>query len=307
MMKQATNTILMVKPSVFRANEETAVNNYFQHITTKDPNINTLAQAEFDESVSTLRIAGIDVIVLEDSGRFNTPDSLFPNNIISFHGDKAILYPMFAPNRQREIFLNHLGTLEKHGIKFKSVKDYSIYAEQNIFLEGTGVLILDRQHNLAYCSLSSRADERLVALFCEDNNYTPIIFQATQQVNSDHLAIYHTNVMMALGTDFCVICLDAIRNEDEKQRVIAALERTNKTIITISERQMHSFCGNILELINKNGESIIAMSEQAYNAFSDHQKHQLTSFGKIVHSPLYTIEKYGGGSMRCMIAEVFHT
>jgi hypothetical protein len=305
-MAQSTNCILMVRPAAFRANEETAVNNYFQDTETVSNNTNLLAQAEFDNAVKTLEIAGVQVIVVEDSGKFDTPDSLFPNNIISFHGDKAILYPMFAANRQREIFLGHLGILDKRGIPFKTIKDYTLYAEQEIFLEGTGVLILDRENKLAYCSISERAHESLLHIFCEDNGYKPIVFHATQEVEQQRLAIYHTNVMMALGMDFCVICLDSIQDMNEKKQVIQSLKFTNKTIISITEAQMHQFCGNILELKDKNEKTLIVMSEQAHNAFSAEQKQQLETFGKLLYMPIFTIEKFGGGSIRCMIAEVFH-
>lgn len=306
-MAQSTNTILMVRPVAFRANEETAVNNYFQDIETVNKNTNLLAHAEFDSAVKTLEAAGVQVIVVEDSGKFDTPDSIFPNNVISFHGDKAILYPMFADNRQREIYLGHLGILEKHGIKFKTIKDYSLYADQKMFLEGTGVLILDRENNLAYSSISERANESLVQLYCEDYGYKPIIFHATQEVEQQRLPIYHTNVMMALGTAFCVICLESIQSEAEREEIISTLEVTHKTIIPISEAEMHRFCGNILELKNKDEETLIVMSEQAFNAFSAEQKMQLASFGKLIPIPIYTIEKFGGGSIRCMIAEVFHS
>ena len=304
-MTQSTNCILMVRPAAFRANEETAVNNYFQDTESVEKNSNLLARAEFDNTVKTLETAGVRVVVVDDTGKYDTPDSLFPNNVISFHGDKAILYPMFAPNRQREIFLNHLGTLEKEGIHFKTLKDYTLYADQEIYLEGTGVLVLDRIHKIAYCSISERAHESLALLFCEDNGYTPIIFHATQEVEGEQLPIYHSNVMMAMGTAFCVICLDSIRDRNERIQVEQSLAQTSKTIIPISEDQMHHFCGNILELKNKDDETLIAMSEQAYKAFSKAQIAQLETFGEIVYAPLYTIEKFGGGSMRCMIAEVF--
>ena len=304
-MAQSTNCILMVRPADFRANEQTAVNNYFQDTETVQRNTDILARAEFDQAVKTIRAAGVKVIMVEDSGKYDTPDSIFPNNVISFHDDLAILYPMFAHNRRREIFLNHLGTLEKNGIHFKNVKDYSIYAEQESYLEGTGVLILDRTLRIAYCSLSDRAHETLVQLFCEDNNYKPIIFHATQQVEQQRLPIYHTNVMMGLGTHFCVICLDSIIDKNEKDLLVSSLSNSGKTIIKISQAQMHQFCGNILELKNMDNETLIVMSDQAFKAFSREQINQLSSFGRIVHTPLYTIEKFGGGSMRCMIAEVF--
>lgn len=305
-MAQSTNCILMVRPSDFRANEETAVNNYFQDTVTINKNTNVLAQAEFDNTVHTLEKAGVQIIVVEDSGKFDSPDSIFPNNVISFHVDKAILYPMFAHNRQREIFLNHLGILDKNGITFKTVKDYTLYTEQEMYLEGTGVLILDRENKIAYCSLSERAHEALIHVFCEDNDYKPIIFHATQAVESNRLPIYHTNVMMALGSKFCVICLDSIQNQEEKVYIIESLKSTHKTIIPISEEQMHQFCGNILELQNRENETLIVMSEQAYKGYTEEQKQTLQSFGKLINIPIYTIEKYGGGSIRCMIAEVFH-
>ena len=305
MAKQTTDCILMVRPGNFRANEQTAVNNYFQHSSNASKEIYQIAQAEFDQAVACLQQIGVQVIVLQDEGTWDTPDSLFPNNVISFHGDTAILYPMFAHNRRQEIFLNHLETLAKHDLSFKTVKDYSEYAAQGMYLEGTGVLILDRQHQIAYVSLSQRASEKMVHMFCHGNGYLPILFQATQEVQGTRKPIYHTNVMMALGTSFCVICLKSIQNQSEQELVLHALKQTDKTIIEISEVQMEHFCGNILELRNNNNESFIVMSEQAYLAFEPQQLTELERFGRIIHSPLYTIEKYGGGSMRCMIAEVF--
>lgn len=306
MTTQSTNCILMIRPANFRANEETAINNYFQDTETVDSHTNVLSLAEFDNAVKTLRENGIEVIVAQDSGKYDTPDSIFPNNVISFHEEKAILYPMYAANRQREIFLNHLGSLEKHGIHFKTIKDYTLYAEQEMYLEGTGVLILDRVHKIAYCSFSERADELLFQFFCAENDYKGIGFRATQTVDGIRLPIYHTNVMMAVGSSFCVICLECIQDETERKNVLDSLIKTQKTIIDISEEQMHHFCGNVLEIRNNSNEILIAMSEQAHNAFTEKQKDQLEKFGKIVHTPLYTIEKFGGGSMRCMIAEVFH-
>ncbi|GAA4521027.1 citrulline utilization hydrolase CtlX [Sphingobacterium thermophilum] len=304
-MKQTTSHILMVRPGSFRTNEETAVNNFFQDQTNEEKNANGLAQQEFDNTVDILRSEGIEVFVLQDSGEYDTPDSLFPNNIISFHGDRAILYPMFAPNRRREHLLQPLAFLKSQGISYSEVLDYTPFVEENLFLEGTGVLVLDRINRIAYCSLSERANEELVHLFCKDNEYIPIIFHATQLIDNKREPVYHTNVMMALGTSFCVICLDSILAEQEKSKVIQALINTNKTIITISEAQMNHFCGNILELHSIDGQPLIVMSEQAYKTFTKEQKDQLSLFGKIVTAPIYTIERLGGGSLRCMIAEIF--
>lgn len=304
-MKQTTDTVVMVKPSHFRKNEDTAVNNYFQSEENSTNRTQELALAEFNALATVLETHGIRVIVVPDEAKFDTPDSIFPNNVISFHGKKAVLYPMFAPNRRVERKLNVLGVLQRQGINFDKIIDYSIYEDQDLFLEGTGVLILDRINKLAYCSLSPRASEELVHLFCEDFGFTPIIFEAYQTIDEQRLSIYHTNVMMALGTDFCVICLESIVDITQQETVKSTLERTGKTIIEITEDQMNHFCGNILELKAKDGKAIIVMSEQAHRHFTEEQKKALSSFGVIVHSPLYTIEKYGGGSARCMIAEVY--
>lgn len=298
---------MMVRPFQFRKNEDTAINNYFQTEENSTPRTQELALAEFNALVKALESHGIRVVVVPDEGKYDTPDSIFPNNMISFDGKKAMLYPMFAPNRREERKLNVLGVLQKEGINFEKVIDYAIYEDQDLFLEGTGVLILDRPNRLAYCSLSPRADEQLVYLFCEDFGFKPVIFEAYQRVEEQHLSIYHTNVMMALGTQFCVICLDSIIDPHQRQAVKFNLERTEKTVIAITEEQMSHFCGNILELKSKDNKALIVMSEQAYKYFTSEQKGILSSFGKIVHSPLYTIEKYGGGSARCMIAEVFYT
>lgn len=305
-MYQTTDTVVMVRPSHFRKNEDTAVNNYFQTEEDSTDRTQELALAEFNALVKELEAHGIRVVVVLDEGKFDTPDSIFPNNVISFDGQKAILYPMFAPNRREERKLNVLGVLQAQGINFEKIIDYSIYEDQDLFLEGTGVLILDRPNKLAYCSLSPRANEELLHLFCQDFGYTPVIFEAYQTVEEERLSIYHTNVMMALGTHFCVICLDSISDTAQRERVKSTLEQTEKTVIAISEKQMNHFCGNILELKPKDSETLIVMSEQAYKHFTEEQKETLSSFGKIVHSPLYTIEKFGGGGARCMIAEVFY-
>lgn len=306
MKQQTTDSILLVRPTAFRKNEETAVNNYFQSEENSDSKATTLALAEFDNFVQTLQVKGIKTIVIEDDGSNNTPDSLFPNNVISFDNDTAILYPMFANNRRRERKLNYLGHLEKNGIKFDKLKDYSIYEDQDLYLEGTGVLILDRVNRLAYCSLSERAKPELLQIYCEDNKYTPVVFEAYQQFEEKSLPIYHTNVMMALGTHFCVICLETIKDADQRAFVVKNLKNTNKTIIDITEDQMHHFAGNILEVKSSSEEAYIVMSEQAYKAFTPEQVEILSGFGEIIHSPLYTIEKYGGGSARCMMAEIFN-
>ncbi|MFZ4862409.1 citrulline utilization hydrolase CtlX [Sphingobacterium sp. Mn56C] len=304
--KQHTDTILMVRPNAFRKNEQTAVDNLFQSDETATADTNRLAQAEFDHMLAALREAHIRVIVVDDNGINDTPDSIFPNNVISFHSNTAILYPMYAPNRRKERQLNVIGILEKNNLHFNTLKDYSTYEAQDLYLEGTGVLIIDHQHRIIYCSLSERASHELLLVYCEENNYKPVVFEATQKINDSYYPIYHTNVLMALGTHFCVICLECIRNETQKAEVITRLKATKKTIIAISEAQMNHFAGNILEVANSEGKPYICMSEQAFKAFTTAQLEQLETFGKILHFPLYTIEKYGGGSARCMMAEIFY-
>lgn len=306
-MKQTTDTIVMVRPSHFRKNEDTAVNNYFQTAEGTSDNTQELALAEFNTMVQCLENADVRVVVVDDRGQWDTPDSIFPNNVISFHGSKAVLYPMYAENRRLERNLNVLGTLQKEGLPYDQIIDYSIYEDQHQYLESTGVLVLDRINSIAYCSLSPRANPALVDRFCEDLHYSPVVFEAFQQVDGDALPIYHTNVMMALGSAFAVICLDSIHDSAQRKTVQQSLESSGREIIEISEAQMNHFCGNILELRTKTeADPLIVMSEQAYKHFTDAQKEKLTAQGELLHTPLYTIEKYGGGSARCMIAEIFH-
>lgn len=297
----------MVRPSHFRKNEDTAVNNYFQTGEDTANNTQELALTEFNAMVQRLANSDVQVIVVEDTGKFDTPDSIFPNNVISFHGSKAVLYPMYAENRRLERNLNVLGILQKAGFSYDQIVDYSIYEDQHQYLESTGVLVLDRINGIAYCSLSPRASPALVQRFCEDLHYEAVVFEAFQQVDGDPLPIYHTNVMMALGTAFAVICLDSIREVSHRKAVQQALEDSGREIIEITEEQMDHFCGNILELRSKTeGEPLIVMSEQAYKHFTDAQKEKMAAYGELVNTPLYTIEKYGGGSARCMIAEIFY-
>lgn len=303
---QATDTILLVRPTAFRRNEETAVNNHFQQ-EGKQVNVQEIALAEFDNFVVLLETHGIRTIVVQNDAELDTPDSIFPNNVISFHqGATAILYPMFAPNRREERNLNYLGLLSKAGLNFEKLKDYSIYEEHGMYLESTGVLVLDRIHKIAYCSLSERAHPQLVQLWCEEIGYRPVIFEAVHQVDGKMLPIYHTNVMLSVGTNFSVICWDSIPNSEHRKLLQKCFEETNKTVIPISIDQLNYFTANILEIRSTDGESIICMSSQAFESYTEEQINLLEQFGKIIHAPIYTIEKYGGGSMRCMMAEVFY-
>jgi hypothetical protein len=303
---QYTSNILMIRPASFRMNEETAVNNYFQNETQLDPRMVVgAAQREFDEFVALLRANGVNVIVVEDIKENDTPDALFPNNWISMHEDgKVGLYPMFAENRRRERREDILDVLEENGFEISEVIDYSSAEEEEVFLEGTGSLILDRENGIAYCALSDRADEELLIEFCEDFEYTPIIFGAYQKADNKRLPIYHTNVMMCVADRFAVICLDSIDDKKERKAVREQLKSNGKTIVTITEKQMHEFAGNMLQVKAKNGPALV-MSDRAYRSLQPDQIKILESFGSIIHPKLDIIETCGGGSARCMMAEVF--
>lgn len=306
-MHQTTNTILMVRPINFRKNEQTAVNNYFQEdLDLRNSFINIKAQQEFDDYVSILREKGVHVIVVNDSLEFDTPDSIFPNNWISFHVDGTVaIYPMFAENRRLERREDVLVAVENEGFKIDNIVDYTDAEEEHIFLEGTGSMILDRQNKKAYCAISPRADEDLFIEFCEDFEYTPVIFTANQTVNNTREAIYHTNVMMCVAETFAVICLDSIDDKKERKNVISHLKETNKEIIKISESQMHNFAGNMLQVKGNKDELFLVMSKAAYNSLTKEQISKIEKHCKIISSSLETIETCGGGSARCMMAEVF--
>ena len=304
---QITNTILMIRPVAFRMNEQTAVNNYFQedlHI--KNQDINAQAQKEFDQFVAVLRSHGVQVIVIDDIKDPDTPDSIFPNNWVSFHNTGTVaVYPMFAENRRNERRTDIFDVLESHGFRIDNVLDYTSAEEDGLFLEGTGSILKDRVHQKAYCALSERANEDLFIEFCEDFNCFPVIFTANQSVNGERLPIYHTNVMMAMAETFVVICLDSIDNKKERQEVVRHIKDNGREIISITEEQMHHFAGNMLQVIGENEQRLMVMSSQAYKSLRKDQLAAIEKHCAIVHSPLDTIEACGGGSARCMMAEVF--
>ncbi|MBE7644478.1 citrulline utilization hydrolase CtlX [Tenacibaculum finnmarkense] len=307
-MQQTTNTILMVRPASFRMNEQTAVNNYYQQELANmlPATINAKAQQEFDAFVVKLKAVGVDVIVVEDTKETDTPDALFPNNWISFHenGDVAI-YPMFAENRRLEKREDVLTILEEQGFKINSIVDYSEAEEQGVFLEGTGSMILDRVNRKAYCALSPRADEELFIEFCEDFEYTPVIFTANQTVNGEVAAIYHTNVMMCVAETFAIVCLASIDDKKEKKSVVKHLKTSGKQVIAITEEQVVQFAGNMLQVKGANDERFLIMSSSAYNSLTANQLQEINKHTTIIHSSLEVIETCGGGSARCMMAEVF--
>ena len=307
-MQQTTNTILMIRPINFRMNEQTAVNNYYQKVLDNilPETVNAKAQEEFDAYVEKLRAIGVNVIVVNDTDEYDTPDSIFPNNWVSFHENGHVgLYPMFAENRRYERREDVLYALEDQGFIIEHIMDYRSAEEDNLFLEGTGSLLLDRVNKKAYCALSPRADEELFIEFCEDFDYFPVVFTANQTVNGKREAIYHTNVMMCLGETFAVICLDCIDDKRERKNVIKHLEDDGKEIIRISEDQVNNFAGNMLQVKGKDDKLYIIMSQAAYDSLSNTQIKIIEKHCEIMSSSLDIIEACGGGSARCMMAEVF--
>ncbi len=306
-MQQTTNSILMVRPVNFRMNEQTAVNNYYQealHI--KNTEINKKAQLEFDNYVAKLRRFGIQVITIEDSLENDTPDSIFPNNWISFHENGTVaIYPMFAENRRLERREDVLLKVEEKGFVIHDIIDYTAAEDQDVFLEGTGSMILDRKNRKAYCALSPRANEELFIEFCEDLEYTPVIFNAYQTVNGKREAIYHTNVMMCVAETFAIVCLSCIDDKKERKQVLKSLKEDKKQVIEISEEQVANFAGNMLQVRGLQDTRFLIMSQSAFEVLRKDQVQKIENHCEIISSPLTTIETCGGGSARCMMAEIF--
>lgn len=307
-MNQTTNSVLMIRPVAFRMNEQTTVNNYYQKVLDNllPATVNAKAQEEFDVFVKKLQAIGVNVIVVDGMAHPDTPDSIFPNNWISFHenGD-VVLYPMFAENRRGERREDVLDILEENGFVINEIMDYTSAEEDGFFLEGTGSVVLDRENGKAYCALSSRSDEELFIEFCEDFEYSPVIFEAFQTVNGERKLIYHTNVMLCIGDTFAVICADSIDDKKERKMVMDSLRGDGKEIILITEAQVNSFAGNMLEVLGTDDRRYLVMSTSAYRSLTKKQIAQLEEHLTILSSDLDTIEACGGGSARCMMAEVF--
>ena len=290
----------MIRPVNFNFNAETAVNNAFQ-VAGQNEKAQAKALEEFEQFVALLKQNGVDVTVVNDSPQPYTPDSIFPNNWISMHEDGTVfLYPMYAPNRRQERKSGVLDTL-KQKFDFRQTVDFSGHEKEHRFLEGTGSMVLDRDKKIAYACLSPRTDESLFEEFCSAVHYKPVSFTAT---DSEGREIYHTNVMMCVADRYVVICLDSINNLDERKKVEDAINDSGKTIIPITLDQMNHFAGNMLQLNNANKEKILVMSTQAYESLTPEQIHLLNGFNPILHSSLTTIETNGGGSARCMMAEI---
>ena len=315
-MKQTTSNILLVKPSNFGFNSQTASSNAFQN-ELKDSDLSyplsfgegtalrsiaDVALAEFDAFVNRLQIHGINPLVIEDSSKPIKPDAIFPNNWISMHEDgKIILYPMCAPNRRLERRQEIVEQL-KESFVVNEVIDLSSYENEDRFLEGTGSIIFDHENKMAYACISPRTDEYLFKEVCDKLNYSPVIFHS---LDENDVLVYHTNVMMCIGKGFAVICLETIKDLSEKNYVVSSLEKSGHEIIDISLSQMKKFAGNMLAVENKDGKDFLAMSQSAYDSLNHHQKETLEKYATLLPLIINTIETIGGGSARCMMAEIF--
>lgn len=300
---QSTNTLLMIEPIAFGANTETAESNIFQH-DGDIADVQTKALAEFNALVAALESKGVSVIRVKDTPMPSTTDSIFPNNWITTHADGTIvLYPMEAPSRRLERREDILNLLEnEYGFTYERILDFSPHELSEIYLEGTGSLILDRVNKIAYACYASRTDKGLLDLWADSMAYSVCGFSAAVSSGEQ---IYHTNVMMCLGSSLAVICLDAITDADERAMVIASLTKTGHEIIDISEEQMFQFAGNMLEVLGTGGKKLLAMSAAAHASLTPEQISRIEQYVEIVSSPIPTIEYCGGGSVRCMLAEIY--
>ena len=301
-MNQITKNILMIKPSSFGYNEDTSKDNFFQSKVDNmsDNEIQLAAIDEFENMCSMLRENGINIIVCENDKSKNLSDDVFPNNWISFHKDKYVIHSMYAESRREEKNKSFIENLNSNGFNYTLLNDYTSFEEDDIFLEGTGSVVLDRTNKVAYCSISKRSDLGLFDKFCSDIGYTPITFTS---YDSKGGIIYHTNVMMSIGDDFILVCLESIVDEDERKKVKKSIEITGRNIIEINLKQMECFAGNLLQLGEK-GNKIIVISQLAFSSLTTNQKEILSSESKILNIPIPIIQKCGGGSVRCMIAEL---
>jgi hypothetical protein len=302
---QTTDTLLMIEPVSFGYNAETAENNYFQ-VEQKDADIQQKALVEFQNFVEKLKSKGINIISIKDTLLPHSPDSIFPNNWVSFHADGTVnLYPMFAENRRVERRQDVIETIKNEGFTINSIDDYSHSENEGKYLEGTGSIIFDHDYKIAYGSVSLRLDEALFIDFCEKIGYKPIVFHSFQDANGERLPIYHTNVMMCVAEQFVVICLECIDDEMEHEKVQEVIKSTHKELIEITEKQMQNFAGNMLQVQNTEGKQFLVMSETAYKSLTKEQISSIENHCEIIYADLETIETNGGGSARCMLAEIF--
>ena len=306
-MKQLTNNILMIRPVNFRYNKQTAVNNYYQKVLNHVSNnlVQKKALLEFNYFVTKLQKFGVNVIVIDDKISPDTPDSIFPNNWVSFHADgSVVIFPMYAKNRRDERRRDVFKLLErKYGFLINTIRDFTQLEHEEKYLEGTGSMVLDRKNKICYAAISVRTNKIAVMSFCKEFNYKPVLFKAYQNIKDERVLIYHTNVMMCVADNFVIICLDSIDNKNERDHVIDSIVNSGKKIIEITEEQKHRFAGNMLQVMGD--KPYIVMSTSAFNSLTEDQKKNIQNYNEIIHSSLDTIEACGGGSARCMMAEVF--
>lgn len=300
---QHTQHIAMVRPAAFGYNGETAINNHFQQQMADDNAVlQEQAVIQFDRLVSLLRTNGIDVLVLEDKSDPPKPDAVFPNNWFCCNNGLIQVFPLFAESRRLEKNRAMIDAIKAHaGISI--VKDWGSYEKQQLFLEGTGSMVIDHSHDIAYACLSARTSESLFRQFCEENNYLPICFSAKDEQGRE---IYHTNVMLCIAERFSIVCLDAITTPIDLEKIRHELETTGHEIIPITFDQMNSFAGNMLELINDKEEVILLMSKRAFDVLHADQLEKIEQYARIIHADVGVIEQAAGGSVRCMVAELFY-
>ncbi len=300
---QNTHTVVMVRPAAFGFNEETALNNHFQENSQQNNSqLQQLAMQQFDAMVQLLFSHGIEVLVLKDTADPKKPDAIFPNNWFSCNNGKITIYPMQAKNRRIEKRKDLIEILKnKTGITI--INDWSEFEKNEMFLEGTGSMIIDHDYRIIYACLSARTNETLLKDYCKKNNYTLIAFNAADKNGNE---IYHTNVMMCVGNRFAVICLDAVTNDIERKVIVNNLQITGHEIVDISFTQMNSFAGNMLQLMNKKGEYFLVMSTTAFESLTHKQILTLQKYSTIITPDVNYIEKASGGSVRCMMAELFY-
>ncbi len=297
--------VLVVRPANFSFNEETASTNWFQERDTGFDRaiLAERARAEFDCLVDALRLAGIDVHSFDDLTEGKSPDAVFPNNWISFHEDgTVVLYPMMAPTRREEVRRDIVDALDSSGVfGARRILDLTSHAAEGRYLEGTGSLVLDRIHGVAYASISPRTDRSLVDLWCQETDYRPVVFAAADRSGAP---VYHTNVVMSVGAGLAVACLESVVDARERRAVEYSLLDTGHEILALSLSQMHAFAGNVLELCSASGETVVFASECARQALDPAQVAAFERHARLVSVPLEVIETHGGGSVRCMMAEI---
>ena len=302
-LAQCASTVLMIRPAAFGANPETAASNAFQSAAAGTPRDRDAAVAEFDAAVDALERAGIEVIVVDDLADPPKPDAVFPNNWLSLHHDgTAVLYPMLSPLRRRERRRDVIAAIEARGFTVRRVLDLTGWESSALFLEGTGSLVLDHRMRVAYACLSPRTARRPLEQFAAELGYVPHAFRASGPKGED---VYHTNVLMCVGEGFAAACLDAVGDPVERRRLREGLAAAGRELVELDRAQMNAFAGNMLALRSVHGTPIVALSDTAWNALDASRRAQLGRHGGIVTAALPTIERCGGGSLRCMLAEVF--